>query len=219
MALLTVEDLRTYFHTRDGIVRAVDGISYEIDPGETLGIVGESGSGKSVSCYTLLGLIPQPPGRIESGSALFDGVDLLTMNAAERRRIRGKRISIGPEGSATRLLSLRLLALGGIDPGAAELLAYSPEEAASRLLAGEIDAAAFLTSWSAKALQDLLHLPGIALANFPRADALVALVPVLNKRILPAGVVDLTRGDWKALDPVVAPSVAANLWQRLATQR
>ncbi len=94
MALLSVDDLRTYFHTRDGIVRAVDGISYSVDPGETLGIVGESGSGKSVSCYTLLGLIPQPPGRVESGRAMFGGVDLLTMSEAEKRRIRGKRISM-----------------------------------------------------------------------------------------------------------------------------
>ena len=94
MALLTVDNLRTYFHTRDGIVRAVDGVSYSIAPGETLGIVGESGSGKSVSCYSLLGLIPQPPGRIESGSAMFDGIDLLTMTPADQRRIRGKRISM-----------------------------------------------------------------------------------------------------------------------------
>jgi oligopeptide transport system ATP-binding protein len=75
-------------------VRAVDGISYNVEPGETLGIVGESGSGKSVSCYTLLGLIPQPPGRVESGTAMFGGVDLLRMREAEQRRIRGKRISM-----------------------------------------------------------------------------------------------------------------------------
>lgn len=108
--------------------------------------------------------------------------------------LRGKRLSIGPEGSATRALSLRLLALGGIDSTGAELLAYAPEEAATRLSSGEIDAAAFLTSWSSRVVQDLLRAPGITLASFPRADALVALVPFLNKRILPAGVVDLVRG-------------------------
>ncbi len=94
MALLTVNNLRTYFHTRDGIVRAVDGISYAVEKGETLGIVGESGSGKSVSCYSLLGLIPSPPGRIESGTALFDGVDLLRCRENELRGIRGRRISM-----------------------------------------------------------------------------------------------------------------------------
>ena len=94
MSILTVKNLRTYFHTRDGIVRAVDGISYEIEKGETLAIVGESGSGKSVSCHSLLGLVPQPPGRIESGTAMFDGVDLLQCTSKQLRAIRGKRISM-----------------------------------------------------------------------------------------------------------------------------
>ena len=94
MALLEVDDLRTYFHTRAGVVRAVDGISYRLEPGETLGIVGESGSGKSVSCYSLLGLVPQPPGRIESGAARFGGTDLLGCTRRELLGIRGKRISM-----------------------------------------------------------------------------------------------------------------------------
>jgi oligopeptide transport system ATP-binding protein len=94
MALLEVENLRTYFHTRAGIVRAVDGVSFSLEKGETIGIVGESGSGKSVTCYSILGLIPQPPGRIESGTALFDGIDLLHCSGEQRRRIRGKRISM-----------------------------------------------------------------------------------------------------------------------------
>jgi len=92
--LLTVQDLRTYFHTRTGIYRAVDGVSFSLERGETLGIVGESGSGKSVTCYSLMGLIPQPPGRIEGGSAVFDGVDLLHCTPAEQRAIRGKRIAM-----------------------------------------------------------------------------------------------------------------------------
>ena len=78
MPLLTVTDLRAYFHTRNGIYRAVDGVNFSVDRGETLGIVGESGSGKSVTCYSIMGLIPSPPGRIESGTAMFDGVDLST---------------------------------------------------------------------------------------------------------------------------------------------
>jgi oligopeptide transport system ATP-binding protein len=92
--LLTVTDLRTSFHTRNGVTRAVDGVSFSIERGETLGIVGESGSGKSVTCYSLMGLVPQPPGRIESGSAMFDGVDLLHCTPAQARAIRGKRIAM-----------------------------------------------------------------------------------------------------------------------------
>jgi len=94
MPLLTVTDLRTSFHTRNGVVRAVDGVSFSLEKGETLGIVGESGSGKSVTCYSLMGLIPQPPGRIESGTAMFDGVDLLRCPPRVARSIRGKRIAM-----------------------------------------------------------------------------------------------------------------------------
>ncbi|MBN4046721.1 ABC transporter ATP-binding protein [bacterium AH-315-P07] len=94
MALLEVDNLATYFHTRNGVVRAVDGVSFSLEKGKTLGIVGESGSGKSVSCYSLLGLIPTPPGRIESGSAIFNDRDLLKAGAAEIRKIRGRRISM-----------------------------------------------------------------------------------------------------------------------------
>jgi oligopeptide transport system ATP-binding protein len=92
--LLSVTDLRTTFHTRNGIYRAVDGVSFSVERGETLGIVGESGSGKSVTCYSLMGLIPQPPGRIESGSAIFDGVDLLHCTPAQSLGIRGRRIAM-----------------------------------------------------------------------------------------------------------------------------
>ncbi len=92
--LLRVENLRTYFHTRTGIMRAVDDVSFSIRKGETLGIVGESGSGKSVACYSLLRLIPQPPGRIESGRADFSGTDLLNCAETELRKIRGNRIAM-----------------------------------------------------------------------------------------------------------------------------
>jgi oligopeptide transport system ATP-binding protein len=94
MPLLSVTDLRTYFHTRTGVYRAVDGVGFSIERGETLGIVGESGSGKSVTCYSLMGLVPQPPGKIESGSAVFDGVDLLKCTPKQARSIRGKRIAM-----------------------------------------------------------------------------------------------------------------------------
>ena len=94
MDLLSVENLRTCFHTRNGIVRAVDGVSFSLKPGETLGIVGESGSGKSVAMYSLLGLVPSPSGRVESGRALFDGGDLLSCTEGALRAIRGKRIAM-----------------------------------------------------------------------------------------------------------------------------
>ena len=94
MPLLEVTDLRTSFHTRTGVTRAVDGVSFSLERGETLGIVGESGSGKSVTCYSILGLIPQPPGRIEGGRAVFAGTDLLRCRPEEARALRGKRIAM-----------------------------------------------------------------------------------------------------------------------------
>ena len=94
MALLEVDDLRTSFHTRNGVVRAVDGVSFRIDRGETLGIVGESGSGKSVACLSLLGLVPQPPGRIEGAGAVLEGIDLLRCPQEVLRGIRGRRIAM-----------------------------------------------------------------------------------------------------------------------------
>ena len=94
MPLLDVQDLRTSFHTREGVVKAVNGVSFSVEREQTLGIVGESGSGKSVTCYSLLGLIPQPPGRIEGGRALFDGVDLLNLSRRDLNKVRGKRISM-----------------------------------------------------------------------------------------------------------------------------
>ena len=92
--MLSVRNLSASFHTRAGIVRAVRNVSFDVAPGETLGIVGESGSGKSVTCYSMMGLIPMPPGRIESGSAMLDGTDLLQCSEKELRFIRGRRISM-----------------------------------------------------------------------------------------------------------------------------
>src|SRR5215212_10118958 len=92
--LLSVRDLRTHFETEDGTVRAVDGISFDLRRGETLGIVGESGSGKSVTNLSVIRLIPSPPGRIVSGEVLFHGQDILSLPEDEVRKIRGKRISM-----------------------------------------------------------------------------------------------------------------------------
>jgi peptide/nickel transport system ATP-binding protein/oligopeptide transport system ATP-binding protein len=93
-ALLEIHDLRTYFHTEDGVVRAVDGVSFEVRAGETLAVVGESGSGKSVTSLSVLRLIPEPPGKIEGGTIRFRGRDLLTLQSREMRAIRGKEISM-----------------------------------------------------------------------------------------------------------------------------
>ena len=92
--LLSIRDLVVEFSTEDGIVQAVDGISYELYPGETLGIVGESGSGKSVSTMSILGLIPQPPGKIVNGEAIFKGTDLLTLSKKDLRQVRGNEVAL-----------------------------------------------------------------------------------------------------------------------------
>ncbi len=92
--LLEVRDLRTYFETEDGVVKAVDGITFELKRGETLGIVGESGSGKSVTNLSIIRLIPSPPGKIVSGQVLFDGRDILLLSAEEVRKIRGRKIAM-----------------------------------------------------------------------------------------------------------------------------
>ncbi len=94
MALLEVKDLQTNFYSEDGVVRAVNGLSFDLEPGSTLGIVGESGSGKSVTSLSIMRLIPNPPGRIEGGSILFRGQELLTKSEAEMRKIRGHEIAM-----------------------------------------------------------------------------------------------------------------------------
>ncbi|MCA9123318.1 MAG: ABC transporter ATP-binding protein [Planctomycetales bacterium] len=92
--LLQVEDLQVEFRTDEGVVRAVNGVSFDLSPGETLGIVGESGSGKSVTNLAMLGLIPQPPGRVAAGRALYRGEDLLTATPARLSQIRGRHIAM-----------------------------------------------------------------------------------------------------------------------------
>ncbi len=92
--ILDIADLRTWFFTRDGVVRAVDGVSFHVIPGETLAIVGESGCGKSVTALSVLRLIPSPPGRIVSGAIRFAGRDLLGLSEAEMRDVRGNEISM-----------------------------------------------------------------------------------------------------------------------------
>src|SRR6202042_1424291 len=93
-ALLDVRNLHTEFRTGAGLVRAVDGISYTVDPGETVAIVGESGSGKSVSAMSILRLIPDPPGRITRGEIMFAGRDLMDLDEAAMREVRGGAIGM-----------------------------------------------------------------------------------------------------------------------------
>jgi oligopeptide transport system ATP-binding protein len=92
--LLEVRDLRTHFFTQEGVVKAVDGISYTIEEGETLGLVGESGCGKSVSALSIMRLVPYPPGKTVGGEVIFNGQDLLKLPDAEIRRVRGKQIAM-----------------------------------------------------------------------------------------------------------------------------
>src|SRR5208282_976355 len=92
--LLEVRGLKTYFASTEGDCRAVDGVSFALEPGRTLGLVGESGCGKSVTSLSIMGLIPSPPGRIAGGEVIFQGQDLLRLSRAELRELRGNRISM-----------------------------------------------------------------------------------------------------------------------------
>jgi oligopeptide/dipeptide ABC transporter ATP-binding protein len=94
LALLEVKDLRTHFFTREGVVQAVDGVSFTLEKGKTLGIVGESGCGKSVTALSLMGLIPKPPAKIVSGEVLFDGRDLTKLSEGQLQHIRGNEMSM-----------------------------------------------------------------------------------------------------------------------------
>jgi len=92
--LLDVRDLKTEFHTQDGVVHAVNGVSFSVEEGETLGLVGESGSGKSVSMLSVMRLIPIPPGKIPNGEVVFQGQDLLKLSDEEMRQVRGNKIAM-----------------------------------------------------------------------------------------------------------------------------
>src|SRR5919112_6045512 len=92
--LLEVRDLFVEFHARDGVAKVINGVSYHLDPGETLAVLGESGSGKSVTAQAIMGILDTPPGVITSGQILYCGRNILTMAEEERRRIRGPEISM-----------------------------------------------------------------------------------------------------------------------------
>jgi TRAP-type uncharacterized transport system substrate-binding protein len=120
------------------------------------------------------------------------------------RQWSGWRISIGPVGSASRPLALRLFELNGIDAQQLHVFGYLPQQAAQALLAGQLDAALIVTGWDSSAVQTLARAPAIQLLGFPRADAYVALFPVLNKLVLPAGVADLAANRPPRDTPLIA---------------
>ena len=131
--LLEVQDLRTYFGTEDGVVKAVDGVSFALRRGETLGIVGESGSGKTVANLSIMRLIPEPPGKIVSGSIAFDGRDILKLSPRELREIRGCHIAMIFQDPMTSLnpfmrISKQLMEMTQVHLG------YSKEKARQRAI-------------------------------------------------------------------------------------
>ena len=130
-ALLEVKNLRTHFYTIEGEVKAVDGVSYDLQPGEILGLVGESGCGKSVSAMSVMRLIPWPPGKILDGEVWFDGKDLLQLDEEEMRQIRGKEIGMVFQEPMTSLNPV--LTIGTQLTETMELhLGLTPEEATNR---------------------------------------------------------------------------------------
>ncbi len=131
--LLQIKDLRTHFFTEEGVVKAVNGVSYDVEEGETLGLVGESGCGKSVSALSILRLIPNPPGKIVGGEILFDGQDLLKLDEDEIRHIRGNKIAMVFQEPMTSLNPV--LTIGRQLTEAIELhLKYDKEKARARAI-------------------------------------------------------------------------------------
>ena len=122
--------------------------------------------------------------------------------------LRGRRVSIGPNGSGARTLALELVRKTKIDTIVGDLLGFSPQDAAEKLITGEIDAAFIVTAWNSPVIQRLSNAKGIELASFPRADAYIALYPYLNKLVLPAGVIDLATNRPPADVTLLAPKAS-----------
>jgi len=179
-ALLQVRDLRTYFETRAGTIKAVDGISFTLERGEILGLVGESGSGKSVTGFSLIGLL-DPPGRIAGGSVMFRGKELVGLPQAEMRKLRGKRIAMIFQDPAATLnpvltigqqMAMAVQAHGGGGDGAALALAalslarVGIPDAATRLNAYPHEFSGGMRQRVAIAIA-LLHEPELIIADEP----------------------------------------------------
>jgi TRAP-type uncharacterized transport system substrate-binding protein len=186
---------------------------------ENLALLRDPASGVSVGFLQAgTASAEEAPGLVSLGTVLYEPMWLFhraTGRDLAPADLRGKRLAIGPEGSGTRALALRLLALLGIDERSAELPALPPEEAADALVRGEVDLVAIVTSWEAPVVRRLITTPGIVLAGFPRADAHVARNPYLNKVVLPAGVADLALNIPPADVLLIAPKTSLVVRQEL----
>ncbi|MBM3187918.1 MAG: ABC transporter ATP-binding protein [Chloroflexi bacterium] len=174
--LLQVRNLEVVFRTGNGLVRAVNGLSYDVARGETLGIVGESGSGKTVSCLALLRLIPEPPGRVVGGRALFEGQDLLRMSRRALRRVRGGQIAILPQ-DPTAALNPVMTVGAQIAEAMSVGLRLSPRQAAMRAV--ELLERVGVASASARA-----HLYPHQLSGGMRQRVLLAMAASCGPKLL-----------------------------------
>ena len=226
MPLLEVEQLHTHFHTRGGVVRAVDGISLHLVRGEILGLVGESGSGKSVSCASLLGLVPQPPGRVTAGRLHLDGVDLRGPLAP---LLRGKRIAMIFQDPMTSLNPHQPIVEQVIEPLLIHKMASRAEavERAASLLekVGLRDVRARLNAYPHEFSGGMRQRVMIAMALITRPDVLIADEPTtaldvtVQAQILPL-LRDLTREAGAAVIFITHDlGVVAELADRVAIMR
>ena len=189
------------FGERYRALLAKEGIELQLRPSagavENLGHLRDPRSGVDVGFVQGgIGNLQQSADLVSLGTLFYEPLWFFYRNVQLDRGLsglRGKRISIGPEGSGTRALTLALLARNGIDQSFAELLPFTPQVAGEKLLGGEIQAAIMLTSWDSPVVRKLAGATDVDLVSFPRADAYVALYPFLDKLVLPTGVGDLAR--------------------------
>jgi oligopeptide transport system ATP-binding protein len=198
MPLLDVKNLKTQFFTQDGVVKAVDGVSFFVDQGETLGIVGESGCGKSVSVLSVMRLIPQPPGKIVDGQVLFDGQDLLRMSDNEIRQVRGNKIAMVFQDPMTSLNPV--LTIGRQIEEALELhMGMNKEEARNRsaellTMVGVAEAAARLNDYPHQFSGGMRQRAMIAMALACNPQLLIADEPTTALDVtIQAQIVDLVK--------------------------
>lgn len=155
--------------------------------------------------------VRESPGLVSLGTISYEPLWFFYRGAHPGRKLeglRGRRISIGPEGSGTRSLALELLSRNGIEPGIAEFLPLAPQDAGERLLDGRIDAAMMVAAWESPVVRRLLASDRVELVSFYRADALIALYPYLNKLVVPAGVGDMAGNRPPADVVVLAPETS-----------
>jgi len=179
---------------------------------ENLRLLNDTNSGVSISLLQEgLATERDSPGLVSLGTVFYEPLWFFCRDVCAgegREALRGRRISVGPEGSGTRALSLELLARMGITNGFATLLPLPPEETGQQLLSGQIDAALLLISYYSPVVQRLLAAKDIEIVGFPRADAYVALYPFLNKVVVPAGLADLANNRPPTNTVLLAPKAS-----------